>query len=325
MKRPIKKTPFIPNPKQMALWPDVSGNDVNGVGESLVRRPSPIYWQKPELTPFGSIMKYYKSIQPPDKKLMEIRQREHDIAAREISIKSETRKENTSEKWTELVKEVALNNDGDVVGITKMKPEWVIESFDVPYQTVIMTGVSMDFDNLKEAPGIISAREVSRQYGRAQHVSKAIASWIHEQGWNAVCYGGSNHVPMLLIPPAVECGFGELGKHGSLISSKYGSAFRLGAVVTDMPLDLDTKKIFGADEFCMNCKACENACPPSALSPTKELVRGEVKWYVDFDKCLPYFTENIGCGICLAVCPWSRPGVSENLIKKLAKKKLRAA
>ena len=321
MKKPKTKLKFIPKPEQMALWPDISGNTVNGVDETEVRQPTPIYWQKPELTPFGPIMEYYKNIQPPDKKLMEIRQREHDFAVQEISPKSNTRIENTPEEWTKLVKEVGLKNNGDVVGITRMRPEWVIESFEVPYETVIMSGVSMNFDELKEAPGILSAREVSRQYGRAQQVSKAIASWIHEQGWNAVSYGGSNHVPMLLIPPAIECGFGELGKHGSLINNKYGSAFRLGAVVTDMPLKMDSKKEFGADEFCMNCKACEAACPPDAISSSKKMVRGVDKWYVDFDKCLPYFTESIGCGICLAVCPWSRPGVADNLIKKLAKKR----
>ena len=27
------------------------------------------------------------------------------------------------------------------------------------------------------------------------------------------------------------------------------------------------------------------------------------KWYVDFDKCIPYFAETSGCAICIAVCP----------------------
>lgn len=28
--------PFVPNPEQMALWPEVSGNAVNGLGEKAV-------------------------------------------------------------------------------------------------------------------------------------------------------------------------------------------------------------------------------------------------------------------------------------------------
>jgi epoxyqueuosine reductase len=52
-------------------------------------------------------------------------------------------------------------------------------------------------------------------------------------------------------------------------------------------------------------------------------VRGERRWYVDFDKCLPYFNEAMSCAICLAVCPFSRPGVGDNLVMKLATRRSR--
>lgn len=45
------------------------------------------------------------------------------------------------------------------------------------------------------------------------------------------------------------------------------------------------------------------------------------RWYVDFDKCLPFFNENLGCGICLAVCPFSRPLIGARLVRKLAAKR----
>jgi epoxyqueuosine reductase QueG len=48
------------------------------------------------------------------------------------------------------------------------------------------------------------------------------------------------------------------------------------------------------------------------------------KWYVDFDKCLPFFNENKGCGICIAVCPWSRPGVADTLVQKMARRRARS-
>ncbi|MCF6232365.1 MAG: 4Fe-4S dicluster domain-containing protein [Rhodobacteraceae bacterium] len=77
---------------------------------------------------------------------------------------------------------------------------------------------------------------------------------------------------------------------------------------------------FGIDEFCQSCRVCENACPPEAIAPEKQTVRGENKWYVDFDKCIPFFAETSGCAICIAVCPWSRPGVILNLAEKLARR-----
>jgi len=69
---------------------------------------------------------------------------------------------------------------------------------------------------------------------------------------------------------------------------------------------------------------CEDACPPIAIEPDKKMVRGVNRWYVDFDKCIPYFSENSGCAICIVECPWSRPGVGVNLAKKLAKRAARS-
>ncbi len=50
-------------------------------------------------------------------------------------------------------------------------------------------------------------------------------------------------------------------------------------------------------------------------------MRGVEKWYVDFDKCIPYFDETLGCSICIAVCPWSRPGIAEGLVVKMARRR----
>jgi Pyruvate/2-oxoacid:ferredoxin oxidoreductase delta subunit len=316
-----KNEKFIPSKEQMALWPDVSGNDLNGLGETQIRRPSPIYWQTPDLTPFGPLMQFFVDHAPRDEDLYKTQMETDRIRATKVIPVEKNRIEKSKEEWTDLVKDVGVKSGAVAIGITKMRPEWVIDTFDVPYETVITIGVAMDFENLKTAPEVPSAIEVIKKYGEAHLVSHAIANFIHEQGWDAISYGGSNNVPILLIPPAIESGLGELGKHGSIINRENGSVMRLGALVTNMPLNMDTPDVFGVDDFCMNCKACQNACPPEAIHPEKKMVRGSVKWYVDFDKCLPYFNENTGCGICLAVCPWSRPDVPQNLIKKIAKKK----
>lgn len=316
-----KNEKFIPSKEQMALWPDVSGNDLNGLGETEIRRPSPIYWQTPDLTPFGPLMQFFVNHAPRDEDLYKTQMETDRIRATKVIPVEKNRIEKSKEEWTDLVKDVGVKSGAVAIGITKMRPEWVIDTFDVPYETVITIGVAMDFENLKTAPEVPSAIEVIKKYGEAHLVSHAIANFIHEQGWDAISYGGSNNVPILLIPPAIESGLGELGKHGSIINRENGSVMRLGALVTNMPLNMDTPDVFGVDDFCMNCKACQNACPPEAIHPEKKMVRGSVKWYVDFDKCLPYFNENTGCGICLAVCPWSRPDVPQNLIKKIAKKK----
>ena len=174
---------------------------------------------------------------------------------------------------------------------------------------MIVLGVQHDYERIAQAPEEEAGAEVIRQYGRAAGAAKAVAGWIRGQGWEAEPVTGPLAGSITLIPPAIACGFGELGKHGSIINPELGASFRLAGVLTDAPFAPTPQRKFGVDDFCTACRICEEACPPEALSPHKQWVRGEEKWYVDFDCCLPFFNQTNGCAICIAVCPWSRPGV----------------
>jgi epoxyqueuosine reductase QueG len=147
-----------------------------------------------------------------------------------------------------------------------------------------------------------------------------MTNWIRDRGHAAEAKTGPMTEDVLMTPAAIAAGLGELGKHGSLINREFGSSFRLSMVTTDLPLETDQSDVFGADMFCGNCRICTDACPPDAIYREKQMVRGTRKWYVDFDKCVPYFVENNTCGLCLVVCPWSRPGIAENLVLKMAKR-----
>ena len=211
------------------------------------------------------------------------------------------------------------------LGVTQVDPDWVIEGFDVTLPKVVVIGVQHDYGQLSHAPEPEAGLDVMEQYRRAAHAAKTIAGWLRGQGWQADPLTGPMTSALTMIPPALACGFGELGKHGSIINPEFGAAFRLSAVLTDAPLTLTPQQDYGIDGFCQNCRICEDACPPEALSPGKQTVRGAQKWYVDFDKCLPFFNQTHGCAICIAVCPWSRPGVGPNLAAKLARKREREA
>ena len=79
-------------------------------------------------------------------------------------------------------------------------------------------------------------------------------------------------------------------------------------------------------DVCAACRRCVDDCPPLAIFEEKQLVRGERKWYVDFDKCIPYFVKTYGCAICIEVCPWSEPGRGPRLSTLvLARRQARAA
>jgi epoxyqueuosine reductase QueG len=145
---------------------------------------------------------------------------------------------------------------------------------------------------------------------------------IRAMGWRARAY--CEGADILHIPLAINAGLGELGKHGSLICREFGSSMRIATVLTDLPLNHDKPIDIAVDDLCIGCRRCTIDCPVDAISDEKKMIRGEEKWYVDFDKCVPYFTETAGCGICIEVCPWSKPdrgfSLSEKLLEKRAKK-----
>jgi len=99
---------------------------------------------------------------------------------------------------------------------------------------------------------------IQAEYRMTDHISTQIANHIRNLGWDAEVAIHS----MLQIPAAVETGLGQLGKHGSMISKELRSMYRLGAVVTNLPLVIDGPEEIGVDDFCDRCQVCVTNCPP---------------------------------------------------------------
>ncbi len=313
--------PFTPDPEMESLRPQVTGNEINGLGETGVRRARLVYWAPdPDDIAFGEVQKWFYRREPQDPELMKERARRKAILDEPLLGIAESRVERSPREWTESLQAFVEARDCERVGVARMRPEWLYENCETDFTNVIMLAVQHNYDLLKFAPDQVAGTEVTRQYGRAAAAAKKVSNWLRRQGWDAEPVTGPMAGKLLMIPPALECGFGELGKHGSLINPEFGSAFRLGAVLTDAPFEATPGREFGIDDFCSRCRVCENACPPFAIVPDKQMVRGVEKWYVDFDKCIAFFAETSGCAICIAVCPWSRPGVGVNLAAKLARR-----
>jgi epoxyqueuosine reductase len=203
-----------------------------------------------------------------------------------------------------LVKSLA----GDcIVGIAEIGADAVLEGGAVPYKYAICIGVPMNREIMVTAPSPRAGTEVMRTYRRGAKAAVRLAERIRAMGWPAKAFGETKTTDLLHIPVALRAGLGQLGKHGSMISREFGSNFRLVAVATDLPLATDAPVDIGVDDLCASCRRCTLDCPAGAIGDTKQLVRGVEKWYVDFDRCAPYFAETGGCAICIEACPWSEP------------------
>ena len=311
--RPV---PWTPSAEQAALWPLISGNTINGVGEPVVRQPSPVYWHDPDATPHGRLQRWFYSRMTP--RVLQAREARTRAMEEPVAPLAAVPAHRSAAEWTALVRQAAEDAGADDVGITRVQPQWVFEGYEMTARFAIVLCVQHDWDQLQTAPEESAAVEVIAQYARGLRVAKSVAGALRQQGHDATPHAGPLAMPMLLLPAAIAAGLGELGRHGSLINRRLGSNLRLAVVLTDVPLLVDAPDDFGADWFCTRCQACSTACPPQAIGDEKVLVRGETKWYVDFDRCLPYFNETQGCAACLASCPWNRPGVADTLVSKLA-------
>lgn len=314
------QAPWTPPPGERDGWPSLSGNTINGLGETQARRPTPIFWHRPEREAFGAyqtkIVARFNSVPV----LADI-YANGDRGPRKIAPPAAARVIAPAAEFTARMKAFALAHEADLVGVTRLDPSWIFDGYEMPaHPFVIVFAVAMDHAELSQAPASAEhpngATVVAHEYNRGARVSAYTTQWIREQGYEATPHQGPWAGSLSILPAALASGLGELGKHGSIINRQFGSSLRLAAITTDMPLEVDRPDTFGADDFCANCQVCADACPPNAIFRAKQTVRGVTKWYVDFDKCIPYFNASFGCGICIAVCPWSTPGRAPKLAAK---------
>ncbi len=319
-RRPRRGT-WNPKPETLALL-RASGNVINGVGETQPRRPSPFFWHPPDQHPWGDLQIVARQSSrkcPGCNEAFEGAYTYPDLIA-----VAETRTEATPQEFTKGVKSFALNHEADDLGIAAMEPNYVYENYRIDHPYVVILALAHNYERLREVPSDetngVGVCDVGDQYSRGTRSSYALSNWIRSHGYHADPYPGPMAGALLLIPPAIAAGLGELGKHGSLISPRFGAGVRLAGVTTNMPLVPTAPKRFGADEFCATCQVCTRSCPPGAIAPAKQMVRGVERWYVNFDKCIPYFAEAASCGICIADCPWTRPSARPKLLAAMERR-----
>ncbi|NOY58109.1 MAG: reductive dehalogenase [Calditrichaeota bacterium] len=220
---------------------------------------------------------------------------------------------------TRLLKDMARKLGAVDAGIARLNPAHVYSyigrspgRYGIPvnlkHHFIFVFAVEMDFKAMVRAPQLDVVIESSQKYLEAAKIAIAIASYIRSIGYEARAHVDTNY-RLMLPAAAVDAGLGEVGRLGILIHPRYGARVRLGAVSTDLPLNVDEPITFAVQQFCGECKKCARNCPAGAISSRKSRnVRGVVKWSTNQAACYRYWREvGTDCGICMRVCPYSKP------------------
>ena len=105
---------------------------------------------------------------------------------------------------------------------------------------------------------------------------------------------------------ATLAGLGWIGKTGLFVSHEFGPAVRLATVFTDLPLIPGSAVTTGS---CGSCRLCVDHCPAGSgrdVTWHAGMPRDEI---FDAASCQHYRRESGKiCGICVAICPYSRQG-----------------
>ncbi len=197
-------------------------------------------------------------------------------------------------------------------------PEPYGEKINLSHKSVIVFTIEMDYEKVEKAPQLPITEETALRYLDVTIISIVLARFIRDLGYPARAHISGSNYQIMLPAVAYDAGLGELGRHGYLISPRFGSRIRLGAVTTDLPLLHDKPINFGVQDFCDKCKRCATNCPSASIplgNPQK--VKGVTKWPLEVESCMTYW-RNIGtdCGICMKVCPFSHPSsLVHNLVR----------
>jgi len=212
---------------------------------------------------------------------------------------------------TSRIKSITSYYGAQLVGVTRMQKEYYYshhgsrELYGKPitdrHAFGIVFAVGMDITQISAAPGTPQTIESAHAYIRTATIGMMLSYYIRALGYNARNHMDGNYL-VIASRVANAAGLGQFGRSGILITPGAGPRVKFEVVTTDMVLSPDDGPVdYGIPSFCKQCGLCAKYCPGRAITndPTGA--------YHDADKCFSAWKKlGTDCGICLAVCPFSR-------------------
>ena len=208
------------------------------------------------------------------------------------------------------LKAAAERCGADIVGICEIEPADVYRGRTVTEKYAIAVGQRMRWREFQVVPSRESAVECLRVYFSLGETVIQLAAYVRSLGYACSVEHPIGDSDLLHIPIGLKAGFGELGRHGSIIHPRLGPLFRMGSVATSMDLAIDHPIDAGIARFCDACRACRKYCPPKAIPDQRSPEAGKDhlgydRYVVDTGRCFPYFARHQYCSICLPVCVYN--------------------
>lgn len=167
----------------------------------------------------------------------------------------------------------------------------------------------VDLSKPGDPHGRIARYTWSNYYYDVKKKLKTVARFLKKKVGAGFRFKYFSNGPLAEKPMAERAGVGWYGKHGIVVTERFGSWIVLGELITNVKLEED-EPIKG---LCGGCQACVEACPTKAL----------VKPYIlDVLKCLQYVSNHqmvipeymrelwgnrlYGCTTCQEACPINR-------------------
>jgi len=198
----------------------------------------------------------------------------------------------------------------DISGVCEIEPTDIYQGRTVEHTHAIAVGQRMRWREFQVVPSRESAIECLRVYFTLGETVIRLAAYIRSIGYPCTVEHPIGDSDLLHIPIGLKAGFGELGRHGSIIHPTLGPLFRMGSVATTVALAIDHPIDAGIGAFCDTCLACRKYCPADAIPDQRSPAAGpdhlgHDRYVVDTGRCFPYFAKHNYCSICLPVCVYN--------------------
>ena len=270
------------------------------------------------------MMEREKTLNEEDTKNLRIQQKNRDMKDVNYDIQQPYRyKVEDPKEMTTFLKKVATFYGADLIGIAPFDIKWIYSQDRMEREYVIpksikfavVIAIEMDYDAINTTPKMPGGIATGLGYSKQAFVRTLVANFINNLGYDAIPAGNTLR---LSVPRAIEARLGAFGRHGLLITKKYGPRVRIAKILTNLPLAADKpdyKFVKSVEKFCETCKTCAERCPSNSIPfddktsyKTYSISNnpGTQKWYVDVESCYLFWLENAcDCSRCISDCEYN--------------------